>query len=195
VPAGCILLRKNLPPEKCNRHAHFAVPLDAKGKIPGKLDQEDCMTNLAMHFLGGPETAIFGNFGMWAFLSVGAVSLFVVFIPLVSWIDARRKEREAFYKADTIRRLTESSGEGAKAAMDLLRENDRLERMKTLEGLKIGGVITLAVGVGLSIFLWVMGGDGHNSPYMVGLIPGLIGVAMLVYVFFLAAPVDGRTGK
>ncbi len=42
--------------------------------------------------------------GLWLFLSVGAVSLFVVFIPLVSWIDSRRKEREAFYKADTMRR-------------------------------------------------------------------------------------------
>jgi hypothetical protein len=31
--------------------------------------------------------------------------------------------------------------------------------------------------------------------YLVGLIPGLVGLAMLVYVFFLAAPVDGQGGK
>jgi hypothetical protein len=151
------------------------------------------MTSLALFFPNDPDVLM--GFGMWAFLSVGAVSLFVVFIPLVSWIDARRKEREAFYRADTIRRLAESSGEGAKAAMELLRESDRLERIKTLEGLKIGGVITLAVGVALTIFLRVHEGGGPGSSYLVGLIPGLIGVAMLVYVFFLAAPVDGQSGK
>ena len=39
---------------------------------------------------------LFGDnpgFGLWMFLSIGAVSLFVVFIPLVSWIDSRRKDR------------------------------------------------------------------------------------------------------
>jgi hypothetical protein len=153
------------------------------------------MTNLLMFLVSDPEKAIFGDLGMWAFLSIGAVSLFVVFIPLVSWIDARRKEREAFYKADTIRRLAEASGEGAKAAMELLREDDRLQRLKTLEGLKIGGVITLAVGVALTIFLGSQRSGGLGEGYLVGLIPGLIGVAMLVYVFFLAAPVDRKGGN
>jgi hypothetical protein len=126
--------------------------------------------------------------GMWMFLSVGAVCLFVVFIPLVSWIESRRKEREAFYKADTVRRLVEASGEGAKAALELMREEERLKRIKIQEGLKIGGLINIAVGLGLGILLYSLVGT-HDSPYLVGLIPGLIGVAMLVYVFFLAEPV------
>ena len=46
--------------------------------------------------------------GLWLFLSIGAVCLFVIFIPLVAWIDNRRKEREAFYKADTMRRIAEA---------------------------------------------------------------------------------------
>jgi len=50
----------------------------------------------------------FSNTGMWAFLSIGAVSLFVIFIPTVTWIDKRSKEREAFYKAETLRRITEA---------------------------------------------------------------------------------------
>lgn len=149
------------------------------------------MTHLALFLF--EEPAVIMSYGLWAFLSIGAVSLFVVFIPLVSWIDARRKEREAFYKAETIRRLAEASGEGAKAAMELLREDDRLKRLKTLEGMKIGGVITIAVGVALSIFVGASGAPGLF--YGVGLIPGLIGVAMLVYVYFLAAPVDGQSGK
>jgi hypothetical protein len=149
------------------------------------------MTHLALFLFEDP--AVVMSYGLWAFLSIGAVSLFVVFIPLTSWIDSRRKEREAFYKAETIRRLAEASGEGAKAAIELLREDDRLKRLKTLEGMKIGGVITLAVGIALVIFLRSL--IGNEPVYLCGLVPGFIGVAMLVYVFFMAAPVDGQSGK
>jgi len=148
------------------------------------------MAHLIMHSLSGGDEAVFGSMGLWLFLSVGAVSLFVIFIPLVTWIENRRKEREAFYKADTMRRVAESSGEGAKAAIQLMREQDRLTRIKTLEGLKIGGVINIGVGVGLLIFLRVLLGAGSGSPYLCGLIPGFIGVAMLTYALFLAAPVE-----
>lgn len=125
-------------------------------------------------------------FGMWMFLSIGAVALFVVFIPAVAWIDGRRKEREAFYKADTFRRLTEASGEGAKAAIELMREEERIKALKTREGLKIGGVINLAVGLALVIFLRAL--IGSEPVYLCGLIPGFIGIAMLVYALFLAEP-------
>ena len=108
------------------------------------------MTNLAMMHLFGD---IASGFGLWMFLSIGAVALFVVFIPLTSWIDSQRKEREAFYKAETMRRLAESSGEGAKAAIELLQEQDRRTQVKKREGMKIGGLINMAVGVALMIFL------------------------------------------
>ncbi len=147
------------------------------------------MSHLVTYLMNGdrfPE-----SMGLWLFLSVGAVSLFVIFIPLVSYIDNRRKEREAFYKADTMRRLAEASGEGAKAAIELMREEERLKRIKTLEGMKIGGLINLGVGLGLMIFLRAMLGGGGGSPYLCGLIPGFIGVAMLCYAMFLAAPVEG----
>jgi hypothetical protein len=121
------------------------------------------------------------------FLSVGAVALFVVFIPLVSWIESRRKEREAYYKADMMRRMAEASGDGAKAALELLREEGRQRAIKQQEGLKIGGLVNVAVGVGLTLMLHSL---GAHVPYLVGLIPGLIGVALLVYVYVMAAPID-----
>ena len=138
------------------------------------------MTSLAIMMFNwfGPE------FGLWMFLSIGAVALFVVFIPLTSWIESQRKEREAFYKAETMRRLTESSGEGAKAAIELLREQDRMERRKKSEGMKIGGLINIAVGVGLMVFLRAL--VGNEPVYLCGLIPGLIGVALLTYALLLS---------
>ncbi len=152
--------------------------------------EETEMTHLVLHFLNSSDNAVFGSMGLWLFLSIGAVCLFVVFIPLVTWIENRRKEREAFYQAETIRRLAEASGEGAKAAMELMREQNRLTRIKMLEGMKIGGIINLGVGVALVIFLRALLGAGQGSPFLCGLIPGFIGIGMLAYAFFLAAPVD-----
>ena len=141
------------------------------------------MTHLALLLFNDPDAVAAS--GLWIFLSIGAVSLFVVFLPIVTWLDKRSKEREAFYKAETLRRITEASGEGAKAAVELMREEGRIERRMKGEGLKFVGLICIAVGVGSWIFLQVQGG-----PYMAGLIPGLIGVAMLIYVYVLARPVD-----
>ena len=118
------------------------------------------------------------------------LALFAVFIPTVTWIDSQRKEREAFYKAETIRRVAEASGEGAKAALELLKAESRMESHKRGEGMKIGGVICVAVGAAMVIFLRVLTATDPGAPYLVGLIPGFIGVAMLVYVYALARPIE-----
>jgi hypothetical protein len=146
------------------------------------------MTHLAIALFGGDE--IFSNFGMWAFLAVGAVALFGIFIPTVTWLDSRRKEREAFYKAETFRRLTESSSEGAKSAIEMLREESRLERQKRREGMKLGGLICVAVGAAMVIFLRVQTARDPSAPYLVGLIPVFVGVALLVYVYFMSPPAE-----
>jgi hypothetical protein len=143
------------------------------------------MMHLLMALFGPDE--VFAGSGLWAFLSIGAVALFGIFIPVVTWIDSRGKEREAFYKAETIRRVAEASGDGARATVELLRQQDRLSRVKAREGLKIGGVINLGVGIGLVLFLRALTGP---QVALCGLIPGFIGIAMLVYVYVLAAPVE-----
>ena len=141
------------------------------------------MTNLAMYMFEFPE-----SMGLWMFLSIGAVALFVVFIPVTTWIDSQRREREAFYRAEMVRRLTESSGEGVKAAVELVREQDRLERAKKHEGMKIGGLVNIGVGVALIVFLHML--IPNQAVFMCGLIPAFIGVALLTYVFLLAKPAE-----
>ena len=89
-----------------------------------------------------------------------------------------------------MRRIAEASADGARAAIEMMREEERLKRIKTLEGLKIGGIINLGVGIGLIIFLRALLGSGQGSPFLCGLIPGFIGIGMLVYAFFLASPVE-----
>jgi DNA integrity scanning protein DisA with diadenylate cyclase activity len=142
------------------------------------------MTSLAFLLFTDPEVT--KSAGLWIFLSIGAISLFAIFIPTVTWIDKQHKEREAFYKAETIRRVAEASGEGAKAALELLKTQDRLERLKTREGMKIGGLICIGVGAAMSILIW----SNHDGGFAIGLIPGFVGVTLLVYVYFMAAPLE-----
>ncbi len=112
---------------------------------------------------------------------------FFTFLSIIFWVSYRKQEREAFYKSETLRRITEAPGEGAKAAIELLKEDDRLKRINTREGLKIGGVVCIGVGIALVIFLWTLIGP---KVALCGLIPGFIGVALLMYLFFMAAPIE-----
>ncbi|MGD0731774.1 MAG: hypothetical protein ABR956_10955 [Terracidiphilus sp.] len=143
------------------------------------------MTYLAFMLFDGPDPV---GMGLWAFLSIGAVALFCIFLPITTWLGTRQKEREAFYQAETLRRVAEASSEGSKAALDLLREQERQKRVKSREGMKIGGLVNIGVGLALIIFLRSLGGG--DSPYLCGLIPGFIGVALLIYAYFLAAPLE-----
>ena len=114
---------------------------------------------------------------------VGSIALFS-FLSVAAWSDARRKEREAYYTAEALKKIAESSGEGAKAAIEYIQEQSRSVVRRRLEGMKLGGLITAAVGIGLMFFLH--GVEREEPAYLVGLIPLLIGVALAVYAFMLA---------
>ena len=127
--------------------------------------------------------------GLFLFLSVVMVSVFS-FVSIAVWTEARRKEREAYYKAESTRRLAEMPAEAAQHVIAMLQEEQRIRQaelrtkeVKVIEGMKIGGLVNIAVGVAL-MFL-IRGTSQENSAYLVGLIPGLIGVALLVYALFM----------
>jgi len=114
---------------------------------------------------------------------VGSIALFS-FLGVATWSDARRKERVAYYRSETLKKIAESSGEGAKSALELLREQEKNAAKRRFEGMKIGGLVTAAVGIGVMALLR---GLVHDEPvYLVGLIPLLIGVVLMLYGFFLA---------
>ena len=51
------------------------------------------------------------------------------------------------------------------------------------QGLMIGGLVTLAVGVGLSVLIWTA--TDERTGWAVGLIPGLVGVALLLSAWLI----------
>jgi hypothetical protein len=114
---------------------------------------------------------------------VGSIALFS-FLAVAVWAEARRKEREAYYKSETLKKIAESSGEGAKAAIELLSEQQNRVARHRLEGMKLGGLVTAVVGIGVMVLLHGLAND--EPVYLAGLIPLLIGLALLTYAFLLA---------
>src|SRR5262245_21719833 len=139
---------------------------------------------------------------LFLFLSIGSIAFFS-FIAVAAWAEARRREREAHYKSETIYKIAEAQGPGAQAALEFLREEAARQEQRQVkaalhrrEGMKLGGLITMAVGIGLMIFLKAIVNGTPSSPgapahdpvpvYLVGLIPFLVGVALLAYAYLLA---------
>jgi peptidoglycan/LPS O-acetylase OafA/YrhL len=123
------------------------------------------------------------EFPLFLFLSVGAIALFS-FVAVAAWADARRKEREAYYRSETLKKLAETQASGASSALEFLYEQNRIASRRQREGQKLGGLITTAVGFGLMIFLRAI--EPEKPAYLVGLIPLLVGVALLTYAYVLA---------
>lgn len=121
-------------------------------------------------------------FALFGFLAVGAVVLFS-FISVVSWSDHRRRERESYYHNDMLKKLAESSGAGATAAIELLREDARLRTVRQRQGMKIGGTVVFCTGIGLLIFLEAL--LPHQPIFTVGFLLMLIGIGLYGSSYFL----------
>lgn len=122
---------------------------------------------------------------VFVFLAVGAIALYS-YLSINSFVQGRRKEREAYYLSETVRRLTESQGAGADAAIALIREEDRLWTIRRLEGTKLGRLITTGVGIGLMIFLGIANDDNHLVGVAIGIVPLMVGPALLLYAYRLS---------
>lgn len=116
---------------------------------------------------------------------VGSIALFS-FLAVFHWVEARRKERESYYKNETLKKIAESSPEGAMAAIELMREQERSGLKRRLEGMKLGGLITSVVGIGVMVLLHGLVEASDGPVYLSGVIPLLIGLALLTYAFLLA---------
>jgi hypothetical protein len=117
------------------------------------------------------------------FLNFGTIAVFS-WLAVASWSDARRREREAYYKSEVLKKVAETPGAGAVSALEIMREEERKAERRRQGGLRLGGLITLAVGIGMMVFLRALEPD--KPVYLAGLIPLLIGVALLAYSYLLA---------
>jgi hypothetical protein len=128
--------------------------------------------------------------GLFIVPAVGAVALFT-FLAVASWAESRQKEREAFYRSETLRKAIEQGGESAQSVLQIMREDELQKMRRRIDGLRLGGLITAAVGTGLMVFLYAMVPD--EPVWLVGVIPLLIGIVLAGYGFLSRAdPVDAK---
>lgn len=125
---------------------------------------------------------------IFLFLSVGAVALFG-FLAVAAWSGARQQERESYYRNDMLKKLAESDTNGATATLAYLQEKERVAEAKSIakkrEGYLVGGLVNIAIGIALVFFLSAI--SDQKPVGLVGLIPGLIGVALIISAY-LAVP-------
>src|SRR5262245_32014094 len=99
------------------------------------------------------------------------------FVAVIIWIAGRTMQRELYYRNETIKKIAESGTSAA--ALDYLRETDRIAQQRLRGGLRLGGLISVAVAIGLMVFLrTIIEGEGI---YLVGLIPLLVGLVIFGY--------------
>jgi Flp pilus assembly protein TadB len=118
--------------------------------------------------------------GFFLFLSVATASVFTI-VAVSLWATERRKEREAYYHSEVLKKIVESPGSGA-AAVEYLRERQRIADRNVRGGLRLAGLIVFFAGIGLMTFLAAVQGP----PPQLGVIPVLVGLALLLYGQFLA---------
>ena len=103
------------------------------------------------------------------------------FVSIVIWSTARRREREAFYRSETMKKLAESSGTGGTTVLEIMREQERAAVRSRRSGHKLGGLVSIAAGMGLIVFMAPL---GSTAPvFLVGIIPMLVGAALLAYAY------------
>lgn len=114
---------------------------------------------------------------------VGTIATFG-FLGVASWANARRLERESFYRSEVLKKLAEAGENGSSAALEMFREQQRAAIRNRLETQRLGGLVLAAVGLGLMLLL--KGVARQEAAWLAGLIPALIGAALLIYSYGLA---------
>lgn len=110
---------------------------------------------------------------------VAIVSTFS-FIGVAAWVDGRRKEREAFYRSEVLKKVVETPGDNSAQVLAMMREEERIAEVRRIEAQKLGGLVTTSVGVALIVLFYSL--NPHLWP--IGLIVLGVGVALLLHVFF-----------
>ena len=90
------------------------------------------------------------------------------------------REREAYYRSEMVKKIADTGGWAA--AQEFLREDEKKVALRRKQAFKLGGVITLAAGMGFMIFLRAIE-KGGEPVYLIGLMPVLVGIVMVAYAF------------
>ena len=92
---------------------------------------------------------------IWLVPTSAIVGVFT-FITVLAWVGEKRKERESFYRSEVLKKIADNPGDAARNVLELMSEQERSTERRVREGMKLGGLITAAVGgVRSRVKVWV----------------------------------------
>jgi uncharacterized membrane protein len=112
----------------------------------------------------------------------------IIWLGFVIWAAEKRKEREAFYRSELLKKIIDSPSGSTQSVLEMVRQEEREAQIRRREGLKLGGVILIAAGIGLTVLLAMLERD--EPAWIIGPIPILVGAALFIYVRFMAPPLE-----
>ena len=119
------------------------------------------------------------NAAMFLFLAATVVAVFA-FLSIAVWVTGPTHERLARERLALLRSVAENQNENAKAVLEMLRREDELRAARKAreerQGWILGGLIVIAVGVGLGVMMIALEGGGTWS---LATIPLLVGCVLL----------------
>jgi Domain of unknown function (DUF6249) len=121
---------------------------------------------------------------LFVLLCIASVIALFSFLAVAVWAKNRRLERKDYYRSEAIKKIAEAQGPSANVALEFFREQEKIQAVRVREGLKLGGLVTIAVGLGFFLVMWATGPSRHA--FVAGFIPFLVGLALMVYVYILA---------
>ena len=125
------------------------------------------------------------NAALFLFLAAASVALFA-FLSIAVWVGTQFQERKARDRFALLKALGEQPGENAQRVLDLLREQEdkqaALRERQERRGYLVGGLTTLAAGLGLSVMMAAL--SPKPGVWTVGLLVILIGVVLTGFGVF-----------
>lgn len=110
---------------------------------------------------------------------IGIIASFT-FVGLIIWFKHRRTERDTYYRHELIKQMAEKAN-SEDQLLAFMREEAAVRQANRKQGLMVGGLVTLALGVGYMVaFQWI-----DEEVWMIGAIPALIGAALLASSFLV----------
>jgi hypothetical protein len=131
------------------------------------------------------------------FLAAASIAFFA-FLIAAHWIDTRAAERQVRDRLALLRKIADQPPESARLMADLLREDEartaKRERARAREARREniqGGMVVVAVGVGLAIMLAAV--EPSEQVWTVGFIPVLIGLVSIGFALFAEPTAEAAT--
>lgn len=113
---------------------------------------------------------------------IGSV-VFFAFLSVVGWARQKRREREAYYRHEVLKKLIEQGGAGGgQQVLELMRSEAELQDRQKREARILGGLITAVIGASVMILLYILVPVG--GVWAAGLIPFSVGAVILLFALF-----------